>query len=84
MFPEKTFYNHNKLAFSVPLYEMLSSKLNKSNDDGRLGLLKKMEFLNEQFRLVRIKSMHGLSPLKQILFIIKLIKSNHVYLNRSS
>ena len=41
MFPEKTFYNHNKLAFLVPLYEMLSSELNKSNDDGRLDLFKK-------------------------------------------
>ena len=34
---EKTFYNHDKLAFLVPLY----SALNKSNDDGRLGLFKK-------------------------------------------
>ena len=43
MFPEKTFYNHDKLAFLVPLYETLSSALNKSNDDGRLGLFQKKE-----------------------------------------
>ena len=38
MFPEKTFYNHDKLAFLVPFYETLSSVLNKSNDNGRAGL----------------------------------------------
>ena len=43
MLPEKTFYNHDKLAFLVPLYETLSSALNKSNDDGRLGLFQKKE-----------------------------------------
>ena len=36
MFPEKTFYNHDKLAFLVPFYETLSSALNKSYDDGCL------------------------------------------------
>ena len=38
VFPQKTFYNHDKLGFLVPLYETLSSALNKSNDDGHLGL----------------------------------------------
>ena len=32
------FYNQDKLAFLVPRYETLSSALNKSNGDGRLGL----------------------------------------------
>ena len=70
MFPEKTFYNYNKLAFLVPLYEKLSSALNKSDNDGRLGLFQK-----KYFRLVKIKSIHEPSPLKQVLFFIKLIKS---------
>ena len=41
MFSETTFYNHDKLAFLFPLYETLSSVLNKSNDDGRFGLFQK-------------------------------------------
>ena len=41
MFPEKTFYDHEKLAFLVPLYETLSLALNKPNDDVRLGLFQK-------------------------------------------
>ena len=42
MFSAKLFYNHNKLAFLVSLYETLSSAVNKSNDDGRLGLFQKV------------------------------------------
>ena len=45
MFPEKIFYNHDKLAFLVRLYETLSSALNKSNDDGHLGLFQKKKSL---------------------------------------
>ena len=41
VFPEKTLYNHDKLAFLVRLYEMLPWAVNKSNDDGRLGLFQK-------------------------------------------
>ena len=53
MFPEKTFYNCDKLAFSVPPFEAFTSTLNKSNDDGRLSLFLKVELY---FQLVMIKS----------------------------
>ena len=41
IFPEKMFYNNNKLAVLVPLNENMSSAMNKSNDDGRLGVFQK-------------------------------------------
>ena len=41
MFPEKTFYNHNKLAFLVPLCEILSPAFNKWNDDDCLILFQR-------------------------------------------
>ena len=53
MFPEKTFYNYDKLAFSIAPFEAFSSTLNKSNDDGRLSLFLKVELY---FQLVMIKS----------------------------
>ena len=77
MCPEKTFYNHEKSVFFLPLYETLSSALNKSNEHtwSLRPLSKEVEFLNDSFRLVNIKSVHELPPLKQVLFYIKLIKS---------